>query len=204
MNDIAKASKGEVTRKKISKSASRLLDEKGYFGTGINDILADAKAPKGSIYFHFPGGKQQVAATAIKDIGDEIAFLLSSSLASADRPEMAIKYIFAYFKTRLFESGFSCGCPISTVGLELSGTQSITLMACREAYSSWTEILQEYLAKFISNDQAIELADTIFCQIQGALLVSRINGDIKHLNNASVHCTKLVNDALTQDTNNKF
>jgi len=198
MVDTIKASKGEITRKKISKSASKLLDARGYSGTGINDILADAKAPKGSIYFHFPDGKQQVAATAIKDIGDEIAFLLSSSLTSADRPEIAIKYIFAYFKTRLLESGFSCGCPISTVGLELSGTQSITLMACREAYSAWSKILQEYLAKFMSNEQALELADTIFCQIQGALLVSRINGDIKHLDNASMHCTKLVNGALNQ------
>jgi len=198
MKPSQKIRKGENTRQKISRSTSKLLDEKGYFGTGINDILYHAKAPKGSMYFHFPGGKEEVATRAITDTGAEIAALLTAALSNTDKSEVAISSIFGYFKMRLLESDFKCGCPVSTVGLELSGTNSTTLMACSKAYSSWVVILQNYLMKFLPGDQAIELADAIFSLIQGALLVSRINGDITHLENAEVLCNKLVGDTIRQ------
>ena len=53
------------TRTRILRAALRLFRRHGYHGVGINDILAEAQAPKGSMYHHFPGGKEEIAAAVV-------------------------------------------------------------------------------------------------------------------------------------------
>ena len=52
-------------RRRMVVTTAKLLQRQGYNGTGLNQIVAEAEAPKGSLYFHFPGGKEQLAAEAI-------------------------------------------------------------------------------------------------------------------------------------------
>jgi TetR/AcrR family transcriptional repressor of lmrAB and yxaGH operons len=49
------------TRERILATASGLFQRQGYHATGLNQVLAEGKAPKGSLYFHFPRGKEQLA-----------------------------------------------------------------------------------------------------------------------------------------------
>ena len=48
------------TRTRMLDATGRLLRQRGYHGTSLNDILAASGAPRGSLYFHFPGGKDQL------------------------------------------------------------------------------------------------------------------------------------------------
>jgi TetR/AcrR family transcriptional repressor of lmrAB and yxaGH operons len=66
----------ENTRARILRAAIRLFQQRGYHGVGLTEILAEAHAPKGSLYHHFPQGKAQLAIAAIEAIaGDyEAAF----------------------------------------------------------------------------------------------------------------------------------
>jgi TetR/AcrR family transcriptional regulator, lmrAB and yxaGH operons repressor len=43
-----------------------LLRERGYSGTSFSELIESTGAPRGSIYHHFPGGKQQLAREAIE------------------------------------------------------------------------------------------------------------------------------------------
>jgi TetR/AcrR family transcriptional repressor of lmrAB and yxaGH operons len=67
----------ETTRDRILRAAIRLFQERSYHGVGLSEILADAQAPKGSMYHHFPRGKAQLAVTAVESIAAdyEAAFL---------------------------------------------------------------------------------------------------------------------------------
>ncbi|TGW02048.1 TetR/AcrR family transcriptional regulator, partial [Mesorhizobium sp. M2D.F.Ca.ET.145.01.1.1] len=48
------------TRTRMIEATALLLRRRGYHGTSLNDILTASGAPRGSLYFHFPGGKDQL------------------------------------------------------------------------------------------------------------------------------------------------
>jgi TetR/AcrR family transcriptional repressor of lmrAB and yxaGH operons len=58
----------EGARERILRAAVRLFQQRSYHGVGLAEILAEARAPKGSLYHHFPGGKAQLAITAVESI----------------------------------------------------------------------------------------------------------------------------------------
>jgi len=54
------------TRTRMIETTARLLQHRGYHGTALSDILAASAAPRGSLYFHFPGGKDQLVIEATR------------------------------------------------------------------------------------------------------------------------------------------
>jgi TetR/AcrR family transcriptional regulator, lmrAB and yxaGH operons repressor len=72
------------TRSRILQAALLLFRRRGYHGVGINDILAIAKAPKGSLYHHFPKGKDQMAVEVIELVTERILAMLGTEAAGAD------------------------------------------------------------------------------------------------------------------------
>ncbi|OUS29985.1 hypothetical protein A9Q99_07885 [Gammaproteobacteria bacterium 45_16_T64] len=178
-------------------AAAELFERRGYYGTGMNEILSRASAPKGSAYFHFPGGKDDVAIHAIQFAGKQIGDLLKAGLAVEQNPHKIMGVLVGFFKMRLVQEDFRCGCPVGTVGLELSGTDSPVLDACKSTYLQWSQILADYLSVHIDEAKAGEVADAAFSMIQGGLMVSRINSDLSHLDIVEKYCTALVVDTIS-------
>ena len=58
-----------ATRERIIEAGSALFRRQGYAGTGMKAIAAAAKAPFGSIYHFFPGGKDELSAEVIRAAG---------------------------------------------------------------------------------------------------------------------------------------
>ena len=58
--------RGDETRTKLVEAAATLFEERGYHAAGVKAILERAGAPRGSFYFHFPGGKEELAIAAIE------------------------------------------------------------------------------------------------------------------------------------------
>jgi TetR/AcrR family transcriptional regulator, lmrAB and yxaGH operons repressor len=69
------------TRSRILVSALRLFRKHGYHGVGLNDILETAGAPKGSLYHHFPGGKEEIGVAVVGEIAKGILGLFAASRA---------------------------------------------------------------------------------------------------------------------------
>ncbi len=69
------------TRTRILKAAQQLFRKRGYHATGLNDILELAQAPKGSMYHHFPGGKEQIGVCVIDDLTAGLIALFTQSRA---------------------------------------------------------------------------------------------------------------------------
>lgn len=64
------------TRTRLLQAALLLFRQRGYHGVGIRDILVQAQAPKGSLYHHFPGGKDQMAVEVLEQVAGRIVAMI--------------------------------------------------------------------------------------------------------------------------------
>ena len=69
------------TRSRILQAAQRLFRKRGYHATGLNDILEMVRAPKGSMYHHFPAGKEEIGVCVIQNITAGLLGLFAQSRA---------------------------------------------------------------------------------------------------------------------------
>ena len=193
---VSLVKKGEETKMRIVAAAAGLLDERGYHGTGINQILTRAGAPRGSLYFHFPGGKDEIMAAAIAAAALEVRAHLEATLRDVQTPVAAVAALVGLFRSLLVESDFRKGCPVSTVALELSGTDSPVGEACARAYREWRQLVADFLGKSLPSERADDLAEILFSLVEGALLVARTTRDLGPLDAAERHGSAIVERAL--------
>ena len=57
-------------------AAETLMREQGLAGAAINPVVKLSRAPIGSVYHHFPGGKTQLASEALRIHGEKVRRLL--------------------------------------------------------------------------------------------------------------------------------
>jgi AcrR family transcriptional regulator len=53
-------------------SAAEVMRERGAAGVTIDEVLTRSGAPRGSVYYHFPDGRNQIVAEALRYAGDAI------------------------------------------------------------------------------------------------------------------------------------
>src|SRR3954453_13824871 len=90
--------------------ARQLLAEKGYAGMELRDVAARGKAPRGSIYHHFPGGKSQLAVEAAELEGAEVRAAIERSLAERGLAE-TLTLFGDLFRRRVKDRPERLGCP---------------------------------------------------------------------------------------------
>jgi TetR/AcrR family transcriptional repressor of lmrAB and yxaGH operons len=153
-------------------TTAKLLRRQGYHATGLNQIVAEAEAPKGSIYFHFPGGKEQLAAEAIAASAE----YLDRALRACERPtalEALDEYV-AKTASLLERTKFADGCPIATVVLEASLTSDQLGKACADA----VELLLSRVAGWLeregfSPEAARQRAQLVYAAIEGTMIFAK-------------------------------
>ncbi|MFI9051553.1 TetR/AcrR family transcriptional regulator [Streptomyces sp. NPDC053427] len=162
--------KGTETRDRLLDATQDLIETGGYSGAGLNQVIALSGAPRGSLYFHFPAGKDQLVGESVRRagqaIGDAFAGLAASSPSVAEFAEGVLRHL----GDRLEESGWRRGCPVATVALETAATSDPLQEACSGVYSAWEAALR---ARLDGHPDADDLAVTILALVEGALLLAK-------------------------------
>jgi TetR/AcrR family transcriptional repressor of lmrAB and yxaGH operons len=167
------ATKGERTRKKLVDTTGELLRRQGYHATGLSEIVAESGAPRGSLYFHFPGGKDELAIAALQAAGVEWRARIAAAVADAPDLPAAIDRIVAVLADDLEASGWDNGCPVAAVGLE--STSEPVRAVVVEHFETWLDLSVRDLARFgIARGPARELAMVALASLEGALLLARV------------------------------
>lgn len=189
------AARGE-TRQRILETAKLLFQRQGYYATGLNQVVAEGAAPKGSLYFHFPGGKEQLAVEAVAMSAAELADTIDAATRNAPTAAAAVRAIAAALGEVLTQSDFRDGCPISTVALEASAESGSIREACAEGYGAWLAVIARRLrADGIADDVAAELATVAVSAIEGALVLARVQQDITPLHQVAARIAALIEEA---------
>ncbi|WP_235900398.1 TetR/AcrR family transcriptional regulator [Lolliginicoccus suaedae] len=168
--------KGTATRARMVESMLELIQSHGYCGTGTTTMLEHAGAPKGSMYFHFPGGKEQIAEQAIAVAGERFHDMITGLVEEGMPPGQLLARLIDTLASLLADSDYQLGCPVSVVTLEVGASNARLREACASAYASWIGPLADYLAsRGMPGERALDLAATIVSTVEGAMIVSRAN-----------------------------
>ncbi|MFD1523085.1 TetR/AcrR family transcriptional regulator [Pseudonocardia yunnanensis] len=169
------------TRERVIRTAAGLFRAQGYHATGLNQVLSEGNLPKGSLYFHFPGGKEQLAVESVRLAGDELCSALASTLASTPDPAQALERAVGLLGEHLAATDFREGCPVATVALDTAGHSESIRTACAEVYDSWQSLVAGHLGSAGVQDPE-EIAMVVIAAIEGALLLARTRRDLTPLN----------------------
>ena len=170
------------TRERIIRTAGELFRRQGYDGTGLNQILDESGAPRGSLYFHFPGGKQQLAAEAVTAAGAMFGEGMEWSLDSTDDIAEGVARIIEYIAADLERSGFERGCPIGAVTLDAASSSEPVRSACRDVFDRWLTLFEQRLRSAgWTPEAASEEAVLIVSSVEGALMLARSRRDAEPL-----------------------
>ena len=162
-------------REKIVRAAAELLRKRGYAATGINEILALSGAPKGSLYHYFPGGKEQVAAEAVRHAGAKVRATLDELATRHGSAADVLRAYGALLAGWMARSAFTDGCPIATTMLEVAPARAEITAAGRQAFEGWQQVFAEGLVREgRAPERAEALAAFAVTALEGALVLARV------------------------------
>ena len=176
------------SRRRMLDSAADLFQAQGYHATGLTQLTTAGGTPKGSLYFHFPGGKEQIAAEAVRLSSNRTGEMLRAVVAEAPDPATGIDRVIGHLADALTESDFQRGCPLATVALDAASESPAIREACSDGYSSWHDTLADYLVRQgLSAGRAAELATVVLAAVEGGLLLARTQRDVAPLRAIAAH-----------------
>jgi len=163
---------------RMVQSAVKLLAEHGFQATTFSSVLEDACAPRGSIYYHFPEGKDQLIAAAIDLAGDR-AIALTDSFRGLSAVE-TVEAFAGLWRAVLLRSEFRAGCAVLAVTVSADVPELIARAAA--VFRSWRECLGQVLeASGIEAGQARAFALTIIAACEGATVMCRAERSLEPL-----------------------
>jgi len=196
------AQKGEATRQRIIDATAALMQSQGFHATGLNQIIQESGAPKGSLYFHFPEGKETIAIAAMEQSGRQLSEMLGLLLAASPRLLDALDPLWRFFMDALAGSDFRKGCPIATLTLEAAGDFPGIQICSERIYRQWQDQFSRKLQEDgHSPEQADMQAGVLLALLEGALVLARARRSLVPLQQALVAARTLLaaNTLLTPD-----
>ncbi|HZA08587.1 TetR/AcrR family transcriptional regulator [Mycobacterium sp.] len=160
------------TKTKMLISASEVLRERGAAGLTIDDVLSRSGAPRGSVYHHFPAGRNQILAEALRYAGDTITAKIE---AAADKGGMELLHQFVEFWEQLLrDTDFTAGCPVVAAAIGSAPDEQQLTTTAGEIFRGWREALtRSFVSEGFPAREASSLATTSIAAVEGAVVLCR-------------------------------
>ncbi len=167
--------KAATHKENLVRTAMRLFRRQGYASTGLQQILAESGAPKGSLYHYFPSGKEALGEAAIALAGGMVGEMLADLAARHAEPKAFLRAYCRVMAGWMEESDFHSGCPVATTLLENAPRSPTITAAGRRAIDAWIDVVAGVLSNGgMERREARSRAQLIISAMEGALILSRI------------------------------
>jgi TetR/AcrR family transcriptional repressor of lmrAB and yxaGH operons len=176
-----------------------LLQHRGYYGTSLNGILAGSGGPRGSLYYHFPGGKDEIVLEATRFAIMEATRGLHDALDAASDPAQGVRLFIDTAADILRQTEYTFGCPVAPVILDASGDLEELAELCRGAFEEWVGVLTAaFAAEGVAKKRARSLALLVESVVEGLLLIGRAYRDPEPLNTVATELESLLRLAMAE------
>lgn len=180
-------------REQILQTTCALLEKQGYHGTGLNEIVKESGAPKGSLYHYFPEGKEQITSEAVLQSGKMTAERIRLELGDSSSVPKAVYDFVLKVADNVELSGFAAGSPLTAVAMETATQSERINLACREAYGMLKSAFNEKLLAYgFTKAKSDEMATFVVASIEGGIILSRTHHTADPLRLVAKHLKMLL------------
>src|SRR4029078_1967144 len=177
---MTKADSGPRARMIVS--TALLGRARGARATSLDAVLEHSGAPRGSMYHHFPGGREQLLRETTDYAGEYVARRLERT--ATEDPLGAVDTLLDEYRKSLLASDFRAGCPVVAVAVETAEEGPDLRDHVVGAFERWRQIFARgFAASGIDVVRSDELALLVVSGSEGALIVSRAYRDLAPLEN---------------------
>lgn len=179
------------SRSRMVRSAATLIRTHGVTATSFSEVLERSGAPRGSIYHHFPNGKEELAIDAIRWTQDWT--LAYQRRCPGNTPEEVLDWFVRLWREVVVGSKATEGCAIVGVAVDTRADDEELMAAVRGAFDSCVELLtDQYRAAGVPADRARSIAVTTVAGMEGAVILCRAERSVRPLEAVAGELRRLV------------
>ncbi len=182
------------TRETILDTAGRLFFTQGYHATGLNQIIKESEAPKGSLYYYFQGGKEELALECIRRIGKDVANTFWNKLSGEGPVSEVLPRMMLELAEEMKREDFANFMPFSFwAAAETSCVSNPLRQACTDVFRSWQAVLADKLElDGVERPEAESLSLLLITMMEGTLIVATTTKDVAALTTAAQYVPQLI------------
>jgi len=183
-------------RQRIVAGAADMMRRRGVNATSVRELAKHAKAPLGSTYHYFPGGKQQLVTEAVQFAGGLAARVLAKELSAG--PVEGLRAFLSWWREIVTTSDFAAGCPVLAVSVEEPADGTTALAAAAEVFTRWESLLADSLRQHgASVQQAEQVATLTVAAVEGAVAMCRAKRSAEPLDRVAERLEAVVAEAVS-------
>ena len=179
------------SRTRMVRSAASLIRTRGVNATSFTEVLAESGAPRGSIYHHFPQGKDQLAADAMRWTSERV--LAHMRACPATDAAGVLDCFIDMWRQTVVASGGAAGCVVAGVAIDTVVGERGLMDDVRATFQAWADLLAEQLeAVGVPAHRASAIALATLAGMEGALILCRAEGGVGPLETVATELKRLV------------
>jgi AcrR family transcriptional regulator len=172
-------------------SAAEVLRERGAAGVTIDAVLARSGAPRGSVYHHFPDGRNQILTEALQFAGEAITEVIDE--AAANGGLFLVRQFVDFWEELLVESDFAAGCPVVAAAIGAADDEPQLTTVAGNIFSHWREALtRAFVSDGFDDSDAASLAIMCIASLEGAVVLCRSTRSVDPLRDVATQVEFLI------------
>ncbi len=186
----------QTGRGRMVAGAADMISRRGLNATSVRELAKHTKAPLGSTYHYFPGGKYDLATEAVRWADDFTVSALTKELAAG--PQAGLSGFLSLWRNVVLDSDFHAGCPVLAVSVEdLPDEHHAPRDAAAEAFRRWASLLADSLreAGAAPND-AEQVATLVVAAVEGTVAICRAQRSITPLDHVKDQLSRIIESVL--------
>lgn len=189
--------KGEGTRQRIIEQAAPLFNRLGYAGCSMQDIMSATGLEKGGLYRHF-SSKEQLAEEVFRYSLSQVTEVRWQGIEAVEGAVKKLQFMVHRFVQ--VQSIIPGGCPVMNTAIDADDGNPVLRKLVREAVQEWKDkiigIVEAgiHASEIRSDVDPRSVANTLIAVLEGALMISRLEG-----NRVAVHDAQAMLDKILAD-----
>lgn len=190
-----------TARDRLLDSACELMHTRGYAAIGVAEICARADVRKGSFY-HFFESKQALTVEVVDTHWQAQRVVwrerLTGPQPALERLQRLIGWLVEAQREAWQVSGRVDGCLLGNLAVELSNQETVVQQRLTAAFDEQTELVHTALTDGAEDGSVAPAyadwatARAVVAHIEGAVLLAKLAGDLKPLDELWPHVRRLV------------